>query len=63
MTDISRRDVLAGTALAAAGAAGVTARPQPHPPANPGSPGGRGPDWDALARRLHGRLLRPGDKG
>ena len=61
MTDISRRDVLAGTALAAAGVAGVAARPQPH--SHPRPHRGRGPDWEALARRLHGRLLRPGDPG
>jgi FAD/FMN-containing dehydrogenase len=63
MTDISRRDVLAGTALAAAGAAGVTARPHQHQQPHPRPHRGRGPDWDALARRLHGRLLRPGDPG
>ena len=59
MTDISRREVLAGTALAAAGAAGVSARPHQRPRPHRG----RGPDWEALARRLHGRLLRPGDPG
>ena len=63
MTDISRRDLFAGTALAAAGAAGVSARPRPQPHSHPRPHRGRGPDWEALARRLNGRLLRPGDPG
>lgn len=82
MTEITRRDVLGGAALLAAGAAGVAALPHHHPHQHPhphqhADPDpnqhrhhqhphhgrGRGPNWDALARRLHGRLLRPGDPG
>jgi len=59
MSDISRRDLLAGTAVVAAGAAGVTALQRPHPHQR----AGRAPNWDALGRRLHGGLLRPGEPG
>ena len=61
--DIGRREVLGGAgklAIAAgvgAGLGGVGTRPGWARTARPQ------PDWAALARRLNGRLLRPGDQG
>lgn len=59
MADISRRAVLGGTGKLAVAAGvgtrlGRTARPAWRRPE---------PDWAALARQLHGRLLRPGEPG
>ena len=58
MGEISRRAMLGGTGkLAVVAGAGTQlgwATVRPRRPR---------PDWDALARQLRGRLLRPGDRG
>ena len=71
MGDISRREVLGGTGrLAVAAGLGTQlgwlappARPEPRPLARPRPRPRPRPDWAALARHLHGQLLRPGDTG
>jgi FAD/FMN-containing dehydrogenase len=77
MEPMSRRAMLAGTGKTAlagglvvplgrvAGAAGGgPARPgAAAAPAGPAAPAWHRPDWELLARRLHGPLLRPGDRG
>jgi FAD/FMN-containing dehydrogenase len=58
MGEMSRRALLGGTGkLALAAGAGAPARAVTR------QPGRRPPDWDRLAARLRGRLLRPGDRG
>jgi FAD/FMN-containing dehydrogenase len=58
MGEMSRRAMLGGTGkLALAAGAGASARAVSRPR------GRRPPDWDRLAGRLRGRLLRPGDRG
>src|SRR6202451_3401866 len=66
MGDIGRREVLSGAGKLAI-AAGVGARlgAAGTRPGRAGTATVRRlqPDWAALARRLNGRLLRPGDQG
>ncbi|GAA2602114.1 FAD-binding oxidoreductase [Actinomadura fulvescens] len=62
---MERRGFLAATALGALAAGCSSDEPRPSPrrtPASPRSPAPTGPaDWNALARNLDGRVIRPGD--
>ncbi len=63
MRDIGRRRLLGASgqlALGAVAGAGLRAR---GGLVSAAAPPARRPDWDALARRLRGRLLRPGEQG
>jgi hypothetical protein len=66
MGDIGRREVLSGAGkLAIAAGAGLRLGGAGTRPGRVGTATVRRlkPDWAALARRLNGRLLRPGDHG